>query len=104
MPSVTVLELSVYPVKSARGIPQARTRLTATGMEWDRHWMVVRADGMFLTQRSHPSLARIATELTSDGLILTSEGSKPLLLPLSPCGPDRPVRIWKDACAGLDQG
>lgn len=102
--AITVQELNVYPVKSARGIPKTRVLLTATGFEWDRHWMVVREDGMFLTQRSHPSLTQIATELTGEGLVLTSAGSKPLLLPLSPRGPGRPVRIWKDSCEGLDQG
>jgi uncharacterized protein len=101
---ITVRELNVYPLKSARAIPLARVRLGATGFDWDRHWMVVREDGIFLTQRTHPALARIATELTGDGLILTSEGLQPLRLPLAPQGAERPVRIWKDSCAGLDQG
>jgi uncharacterized protein YcbX len=102
--SITVQELHVYPIKSARGIPKDRVRLATTGFEWDRHWMVVREDGMFLTQRTHPALTRIVTELTGEALILTSEGAKPLRLPLEPQGPARPVRIWKDACEGLDQG
>ena len=58
--AITVQELNVYPLKSTRGIPKVRVRLAATGLEWDRHWMVVREDGMFLTQRTHPSLTRIA--------------------------------------------
>jgi uncharacterized protein YcbX len=102
--AITVQELNIYPLKSARAIPRARVRLAATGFEWDRHWMIVREDGMFLTQRTHPSLTRVATELTSEELILTSEGWQPLTLPLAPRGPERPVRIWKDACGGLDQG
>ena len=101
---ITVQELNVYPLKSARGIPKAHVRLAATGFEWDRHWMVVRGDGTFLTQRTHPLLTRIVTELTSEALLLTSEGLKPLMLPLAPQGPERPVRIWKDSCEGLDQG
>lgn len=102
--TIVVQELNVYPVKSARGIPKERVRLADTGFEWDRHWLVVREDGMFLTQRTHPSLTQIVTELTDEGLILTARGSKPLLLPLAPQGPGRPVRIWKDSCEGLDQG
>jgi uncharacterized protein YcbX len=102
--AATVQELSVYPLKSARGIPGTRVRLAPTGFEWDRHWMVVRGDGTFLTQRTHPALARIATKLTDDGLVLTAEGLQPLALALAPQGPQRPVRIWKDSCAGLDQG
>lgn len=101
---ITVQELNVYPLKSARGIPLNRVRLGPTGFEWDRHWMVIREDGTFLTQRTHPSLARIATDLTADGFVLTAEGAAPLTLPLAPLGADRPVRIWKDACEGLDQG
>ena len=104
MPSVTVQELNVYPVKSARGIPRTRVRLAATGFEWDRHWMVIREDGTFLTQRTHPLLVHILTELTGEALILTSQRSEPLVLPLAPRGPARPVRIFKDSCEGLDQG
>lgn len=104
MPSVTVQELHVYPVKSARGIPKSRVRLAATGLEWDRHWMVIREDGTFLTQRTHPALTRMVPDVTGEALVLTAEGFEPLSLPLEPRGAARPVRIWKDACEGLDQG
>jgi uncharacterized protein YcbX len=102
--AITVQELNIYPLKSARGIARSRVRLAGTGFEWDRHWMVIRENGTFLTQRTHPSLARIATELTADALILTCHGFEPLMLPLAPRGPGRPVRIWRDSCEGLDQG
>lgn len=104
MAAVTVQELNVYPLKSARGIPRTRVRLAATGFEWDRHWLVIRGDGTFLTQRTHPLLTHISTELTDDGLVLTAASLEPLRLPFAPRGTNRPVRIWKDACAGLDQG
>ncbi len=104
MPEVILQELNVYPLKSARGIAHTAARLSATGFEWDRHWMVVREDGTFLTQRTHPWLARIATRLTREGLILESEGRQMLTLPLEARGERRPVRIWKDLCEGLDQG
>lgn len=101
---VILEELNVYPVKSGRGIPKARVRLTATGLEWDRHWMIVREDGTFLTQRTHPALAQIVTDLRGETLVLTSDGLQPLVLPLAPQGTERPVRIFKDFCTGLDQG
>lgn len=102
--AITVQELNVYPVKSARGIPKTHVRLAPTGFEWDRHWMVVREDGTFLTQRTHPLLTRISTELTGEGIVLTADGFAPLHLSLAPLGAARPVRIWKDVCEGLDQG
>jgi MOSC domain-containing protein len=104
MSAITVQELNCYPLKSARGIALTRARLAPTGFEWDRHWLVIREDGTFLTQRTHPALTRIVTAMTGDALVLTSEGLQPLLLPLAPRGGARPVRIWKDSCAGLDQG
>ncbi len=81
-----------------------RVRLGPTGFEWDRHWMVTRPDGVFLTQRSHPTLARIAVSLTPRGLRLQCDGHDALELPFD--APDHPceVRIWKDVCAGFDQG
>ncbi len=102
--AITVQELHIYPVKSARGIPKTRVRLGVTGFEWDRHWMVVREDGTFLTQRTHPLLTLISTEITGEELLLTAEGLTPMRLPLAPLGAARPVRIWKDSCEGLDQG
>ena len=104
MSAPIVQEIHVYPLKSARGIPLPAARLARTGFEWDRHWMVVREDGMFLTQRTHPRLARIATALTSESLLLDTEGQRTLPLSLAPRGEARPVRIWKDSCEGLDQG
>ena len=104
MPTVLVQALNVYPLKSARGIPLTSVRVGATGFEWDRHWMVVREDGAFLTQRTHPALTRVSTELTADGLVLTAQGVRALTLSLAPRGGSRPVRIWKDTCHGLDQG
>ena len=99
-----VQELRLYPLKSARGIVLERSRLGATGLEWDRHWLVIRANGTFLTQRTHPALARIGTALTDRGLRLEAEGSAPLVLPFETPGASRTVRIWRDTCQGVDQG
>ena len=104
MSAPIVQEINVYPLKSARGIALPAARLAATGFEWDRHWMVVREDGLFLTQRTHPRLARIATALTSEHLLLDTQGQRTLPLPLTPCGEAHPIRVWKDSCEGLEQG
>ncbi len=100
----TVLDLFVYPLKSARGIPSSRVRVTATGLEWDRHWMIVNATGTFLTQRTHPQLARIVTEIADSSLTLTAPGQSTLRVPLAPFGEEVPVRVWDHACTALDQG
>jgi len=101
---VTVVDLFVYPVKSARGIAQARARVTATGFEWDRQWMLVDAGGTFLSQRTHPQLTRIVPEITDDALVLHASGVPALRVPLDNRGEQLPVQVWKDACVGVDQG
>lgn len=104
MTVVTVRELHLYPLKSARGIAVQRARLDPTGLEWDRHWLAIRPDGAFLTQRTQPALARITPALTDRGLLLQVEGLSPLNLPFASTGDLREVRIWRDTCQALDQG
>jgi hypothetical protein len=101
---VTVSGLFIHPVKSMRGIPYAQVRLSATGLEWDRQWMVVDARGTFLSQRTHPLLARIVPEITADALVLNAPDSPPLRVPFATPGDEVPVRVWKDSCVGVEQG
>jgi hypothetical protein len=102
--AVIVQELRIYPLKSARGISLAHARVDHTGLQWDRHWLAIRADGTFLTQRTHPALARIATALGARGLCLRTEGQQPLDLPFDGPGLGREVRIWRDTCEAADLG
>jgi uncharacterized protein YcbX len=99
-----VQDLFIYPFKSARGIARRTVRLTATGLEWDRHWMAVDATGTFTSQRTHPKLAQVTPAICGDALILTAGDLEPLCLPLAPVGQAVAVKVWNDRCAGLDQG
>jgi len=102
--TATITGLFVYPVKSARGIEKSRVRVTATGFEWDRQWMLIDAKGTFLSQRTHPQLARIVPRVTATALVLSAPDLPALSLPLSDDGQRLPVRVHKDACVGVDQG
>jgi uncharacterized protein YcbX len=101
---VSVTGLYVYPVKSMRGIARARATLAPSGFEWDRQWMIVNAGGVFLTQRTHPQLARIVPQVTADALVLNAPGLSALSVPLDAAGARTAVRIWDDGCVGIDQG
>jgi len=100
----SITGLFVYPVKSARGIARAHVPLTATGLEWDRQWMIVNSSGVFLSQRSHPRLARIVPELRPGALVLNAPGLPGLCVPLDAGGARAAVKVWDDACVGIDQG
>ena len=100
----TVTGLFVYPLKSARGIACPRVRLGATGFEADRRWMLVNAEGVFLSQRTHPQLACIVPQLDGDELVLDAPGLPPLRLSRSGSGECLSVRVHQDRCVGLDEG
>ena len=61
--SATLTDLHVYPVKSCRGIALERATLAPTGLADDRHWMLVRPNGRFVTQRELPRMALIGTRV-----------------------------------------
>jgi uncharacterized protein len=103
LPSVT--HLHVYPVKSCRGIPLGTATLDRWGIQHDRNWMVVDADGLFVSQRTQPRLALVEPALGKERLTLRAPDMPVLELPVSGrAGRDWAVTIWKSNCRALDQG
>ena len=96
--------LWVYPVKSCAGMALQKARLGPTGLAWDRHWMVVDAQGAFLTQRSHPRMAWIQPEIGAGHLVLHFPGLEPLRMALQATGAVREVRVWSDTVRAWDMG
>jgi hypothetical protein len=105
MDQACVTEINVYPVKSMKGISSLQCELTDKGLRHDRHWMVVRHNGRFVTQREQPALARIRTELDARGLTLSREGLGSVFIPFEAgTGEEIVSRVWKDDCRTLDEG
>lgn len=106
----TVSELVLYPIKSCAGLTLAEATLTAAGLSangvHDREWMVVRADGQFLTQREYPRMAVIEPRVHSHSLLVTAPGLAPLKLDLAhdPAAQTRHVKIWDDLLPAADCG
>jgi len=99
-----IAQLWVYPVKSCAGIALQSSGVGATGLAWDRHWMVVDANGEFLTQRDHPRMAWIRPELEAGHLVLHFPQLPPLRIPLQATGPVRQARVWSDGVQAWDMG
>ena len=98
MTTITLKALWIYPVKSLAGIQLNSARIRATGLEGDREWMIVNAEGKFVTQRQLPSLATIITGHNTLGeLQLTAPNGETVGVP-APDGPSQPVRVWRDEC------
>jgi uncharacterized protein len=96
--------LHVYPVKSCRGIALDSACLTPTGLADDRHWMLVRPGGRFVTQRELPRLALIRTALSARELTLSAPGVAPLIVSRDAGRESVGVTVWGFAGRGIDCG
>ena len=101
---VTIAALHVYPVKSCAGVAPDEVLLVETGFEFDRAWMLVDADGEFVTQRELPRLALIRCELRHADLVLRAPGMLALHLPLDTVEAPTRVRVWDDEVAAYGMG
>jgi uncharacterized protein YcbX len=101
---VSAVDLFIYPLKSARGIECRAVRLTPTGFEWDRQWMLIDARGVFLSQRTHPKLAQIVPAFTDGALRLNAPRLPALIVPFTMLGEALSVRVHNDRCVGIEQG
>jgi uncharacterized protein len=99
-----IASLHVYPVKSCRGIDVDSVRMTPTGPEWDRRWMIIQPPDQFITQRSHPKLATITVAVGGGTLRLFADGRAPLAVDADHGGESLGVRIWNDRCRAIDAG
>ena len=108
----SISALSIYPVKSCRGIALSSATLGYAGLEsagvGDREWMVVDADtGIFLTQRQAPRMALIAPTLQPDALRVAAPGMPDLNLPIDTSTlseTDIEVTVWNHVCRAFDAG
>jgi len=99
-----ITQLTVYPVKSLKGIDVTQSDIHAHGLAWDRRWMLVDAQQRFVTQRQLPMLATIAVELTDQALVLSHPNVAPIAISLEePQGNLRLVKVWDDNCKALPE-
>lgn len=102
--TATLTALNIYPVKSCRGIPLEEAVVGDTGLAHDRHWMLVRPNGRFVTQRELPRMALVGTAVERGGLALTAPGMPPISVARSADGAALAVTVWKFTGSGIDCG
>jgi hypothetical protein len=89
--------LHIYPVKGLKGIELSEARCTDRGLRHDRRWMVVDSEGIFLSQREHPRMATVWTDIADDVLALAAPDAGSVEVPIDAldarCARVR-VRVW----------
>ena len=99
-----ISRLFVHPVKSCAGVEVREALLTNTGLELDRAWMVVNAQGVFVTQREQPRLALVRPHIKPDELVLSAPGMQALHIALDRVTPPVLAKLWDDEVAAFDMG
>lgn len=89
--------LLIYPVKALRGCPVNCAAIDERGIAGDRRFMVVDPEGRFLTQRTLPRMALIATRLDENELTLSAAGREDIRVPRGSQPDAEPIRVsvWK---------
>jgi len=79
-------EIYIYPIKGLGGIQLTTTKLTLRGLENDRRFMLVDAEGIFMTQRTIRQMALLKTAIKGDRLIIwhKDQPSNSLSIPTKP--------------------
>ncbi len=102
--SCQLAALHVYPIKSCAGVVLNEGLLVETGIEFDRAWMVVDAQGEMFTQRELPRLALIQPTFKGSELMLRAPGMLALHLRLDTVEAATRVRVWDDVVKAYDMG
>jgi hypothetical protein len=110
---IIVSGLNYYPIKSCRGVSITTADIGVMGIRYDRQWMVVNENGIFVAQRGDKQLGAVGVRsmcliepaITTHQLVVIAPGMLPISLPLAGnSGPERSVRIWDSISTGIDQG
>lgn len=110
--------LTVYPIKSCKGISCERAKIWSTGFAFDRRWVIVQdKNGKFETQRKDPKMALIETAIPPEALLgspgdslahltLQVPGQEELEVPLQSNGSlkSRICNVWEWTGEALDEG
>jgi uncharacterized protein YcbX len=91
---VRVSQLFVYPVKGCRAVAVDQATLGPLGLEHDRRFAFVGADGRAVTQRDQPLLATIAATLDEGVLRLDFGGLTETAIPLGSFTAGTSVDVW----------
>ena len=92
-------QLTIYPIKSARGIPLEQWEVEDFGLRLDRRWMVVDQRGEFISQRSQPRMALVVPSVADGRLSVEAPGMPLLELNQKPSATvTAEVTVWESHC------
>lgn len=97
-----VSQLYIYPVKSLGGIALNQAQVTDRGFQYDRRWMLVDLNNLFISQRDVHQMAFLKPDLTDKGIKVThAVKQSSYTIPFNTVKNEfAEVTIWDDTCTG----
>lgn len=96
-----VTQLWIYPIKSLGGVQVEKAEISSRGFLWDRRWMLVDAEGQFLSQRENAQMALLKTEIHDHHLVVYHRENPldTIQIPFQSSGYHTgQVVVWDDTC------
>jgi len=99
----TLSEIFIYPIKSLGGISVDSALAEERGLKYDRRYLLVDENNIFITQRDLPQLALLKLSFTDNGFKVLSikDGSASALPFQSNSKEIVSVTIWDDVCSAV---
>jgi len=97
-----ISQLYIYPIKSLGGIALNEAIITDRGFQYDRRWMLVDHNNLFISQREVHQMALMKLALTDNGVQVThSVKQSSHTIPFHTAKNEfAAVTIWDDTCTG----
>lgn len=99
---MVITGLYIYPIKSLKGFSVQATKLSATGFEHDRRWMLVDPQNRFISQREHPELCLFDVQPDAHGFNISLNGASFHVPHSLQDGQRKWVRIWDDEVVSVE--
>ena len=106
MGELRLSEIWIYPIKGLGGIRLNHSKILEKGLEYDRRWMLVDDQGVFMTQRNNPEMALLKMKIENGEFkIIHSRQSTDHSILLQPAKleAEQRVQIWDDFVMAHEQ-
>jgi uncharacterized protein len=96
-------EIYIYPIKSLGGISVDSATVEPRGLKYDRRFLLVDENNMFMTQRDFPQMALLKPSFAENGFeIFNKKDNSSIFIPFETNSTERiKVQIWDDFCNSI---
>lgn len=97
-----ISKINIYPIKSLGKINLSESKVERRGLRFDRRFMLIDENGVFLTQREFPQMAKISVGFDKNNFEAAAKGFENLTFPQKISGGEKTnVRVWRSVCSAI---